>query len=165
MRGNPNVTIRPFDPADEAAILSWCRDEETFFLWTAGVLGPYPLRPEDFGKTAAHLRFTALEGGEPAGFFILRYPAESREILRVGFVIVDPDRRRRGIGNAMLRLGAAYAKETLRALKLTLGVFEDNAPACACYASVGFRETGAREIYSLRGKDHIALEMELGLGE
>ena len=46
------IRIRPYKDSDEARVLSWCRDEETFYRWTAGVLGAPPLTPARFRKTA-----------------------------------------------------------------------------------------------------------------
>ncbi len=155
------IRIRPFMDKDEERILSWCADEETFFRWTAGVLGPPPLTREQFRKTSTLIRFTALEEKEPVGFFTLRNPGESQEELRVGFVIVDPARRGQGIGAAMLRLALEYAFRVYRARTVSLGVLEDNLPACRCYRAAGFRETGAREVYPIRGEEHTALEMRI----
>ena len=154
------IRIRPYMDSDREAVFRWCGDEETFFLWTAGVLGPYPLTEEGFSKTAGLMRFTALDEKIPTGFFCMRNPKETLDELRVGFVIVDPTKRGRGIGQAMLRLGLDYAFLIYRAERVTLGVFEDNLPARACYASAGFRETGVKERYPIRGIEKEAVEME-----
>ena len=154
------IRIRPYRDPDEKAVLSWCRDEKTYYNWTAGVLGSYPLTGGDFRKTASLVRFTALEGKDPVGFFTVRDPGDIPGDLRFGFVIVDPDRRRRGIGKTMLRLGLAYAFRVLGAERVSLGVFEDNLPALACYESAGFRRTMRREVYPVSGKDRTAVEME-----
>ena len=130
-------------------------------MWTAGVLGDYPLTAEKFAATAAARQFTALDGEEPAGFFILRRPDGASHALRIGFVIVDPRKRNRGIGREMIRLGAALAFRDPCVENVTLGVMEDNLPARACYASAGFRETGVREEYPLRGETRFAVEMAL----
>ena len=155
------IRIRPFQSADTETVLSWCTDEETWSGWTAGVLGDYPLTAEKFAATAAARRFTALDGEEPVGFFILRRPDGAAHALRIGFVIVDPRKRNRGIGKEMVRLGAALAFREPGVGKVTLGVMEDNLPARACYASAGFRETGVREAYPIRGRTLFAVEMAL----
>lgn len=153
------IRIRPFQDPDAAAILSWCRDEETFYHWTAGVLGDYPLTEEGFRKTGELMRFTALEDREIAGFFTARNPGGTLEELRFGFVIVDPARRGRGVGRAMLQLGLDFAFRIYRAERVTLGVFENNLPAYRCYTSLGFRETGAREAYPIHGETWQALDL------
>ena len=40
----------------------------------------------------------------------------------------------------MLRLGIAYAAETLHASRIDLGVFANNPNAQRCYKALGFRE-------------------------
>ena len=154
------IRIRPFTDPDEPIVLSWCRDENTFFNWTAGVLGDYPLTGDKFGKTGALMRFTALEDNEPVGFFTARNPNGTPDELRFGFVIVDPDRRRGGIGKEMLRLGLDFAFRIYKTEKVTLGVFENNTPALACYSSAGFHMTDRKEEYALNGEKRIAVDME-----
>lgn len=43
------IRIRPYNSADADIILSWCRDEKSFYQWSAGVLGDYPITQDDFG--------------------------------------------------------------------------------------------------------------------
>ena len=154
------IRIRPYKEADEEKILTWCPDEDTHDRWTAGVLGPYPLIPERFRKTADLMRFTALDEREICGFFTARNPKETLDELRFGFVIVDPAKRGKGIGREMLRLGLRFAFEVYGAERVTLGVFEENLPARGCYRAAGFDETGVRETYVLHGEERTALEME-----
>ena len=33
------LRIRPYKPSDAETVLSWCRDEKSFYQWTAGILG------------------------------------------------------------------------------------------------------------------------------
>lgn len=155
------IRLRPFTDSDEEKILSWCRDEETFFRWTAGKLGPWPLTPEQFRQTAELMRFTALDDTQACGFFTARNPKDTPDELRFGFVIVDPAKRGKGIGKEMLRLGLRYAFDVYRAERVTLGVFEENDPARYCYRAAGFSETGVRESYVMRGAERTALEMEI----
>ena len=154
------VRIRPYKDSDEEAILSWCQEEDTYYKWTAGVLGEYPITAAKFRKTADLMRFTALEETEVVGFFTVRNPKNTLEELRFGFVIVAPHMRGKGIGKAMLQLGLEYAMRIYKAKKVTLGVFEDNPSAYWCYRSAGFRETGERETYCIRGENRTAIEME-----
>lgn len=154
------IRIRPYIDTDRDAVLSWCRDEETFHRWTAGTMGAYPVTPEKFQKTASAMRFTALDGDEPAGFFTVRIPGEDPNELRFGNVLVDPDRRGRGIGRGMLTLGLQFAFQIYGAERITIGVLESNTPARACYRAVGFTETGVRETYHIAGQDQPALELE-----
>ena len=154
------IRIRPYKDSDQAAILSWCTDEDLFYRWTAGVLGEYPITPEKFRKTGDLMRFTAVDDTKVVGFFTMRNPKPTLEELRFGFVIVDPEMRGKGVGKAMLQLGLAYAFRIYKAEKVTLGVFEDNLSAFHCYKAAGFQETGERETYPIRGRNRVAVDME-----
>ena len=134
------IRLRPYIDRDAGTILSWIRSEREYYQWSAGVLGTYPPTPEQLGKLSSLMRFTALEGKEPAGFFTLRNPKETLDEVRFGFVLVDPLKRGRGIGSGMLRLGLRFAQEVYKAKKASLGVFENNEAAYRCYRAVGFRD-------------------------
>ena len=105
------IRIRPYKITDANIILSWCQDEKTFYQWTAGVLGNYPITQKEFGFVDTLMPFTAFEESEVIGFFTLRTPNESLDELRFGFVIVNPQKRGKGYGKAMLRLGLKFAFE------------------------------------------------------
>ena len=57
------------------------------------------------------MAFTAIEDDEIVGFFTMRRPSESFDELRFGFVVVDPAKRGKGYGKAMLQLGLNFAKD------------------------------------------------------
>lgn len=154
------IRIRPYKDSDEDVILSWCRDEKTCYNWTAGILGEYPITPEKFRKTGELMRFTGLEENRIVGFFTMRNPKPTLEELRFGFVIVDPEMREKGIGKQMLQRGLEFAFRIYQAQKVSLGVFEDNSAAYWCYKAAGFRETGKRETYCIRGENRTAIDME-----
>ena len=63
----------------------------------------------------------------------------SHRILRISFVIVDDQKRGRGYGREMIRLALESAFRIAGAERVTLGVFENNKPAYACYQALGFR--------------------------
>ena len=154
------IRIRPYKDADEESVLSWCKDEHTYTMWTAGILGPYPVTGEGFKKTGGLMRFTAIDEKEPVGFFTARNPSEDLSELRFGFIIVSPAARGRGVGREMLRLGLKYAFGVYGASRVTLGVFRENLPANACYRAAGFEYTGESEIYVIGGREYAALDME-----
>ena len=154
------IRLRPYIDSDAAIIRSWCMNEETFYNWSAGVLGDYPLTPEKFAKTGNLLRFTALENNEPVGFFTLRNPDGEPNELRFGFVIVSPEKRGKGIGRRMIQEGFKFAFDIYRAEKATIGVLESNFPAYNCYLSAGFCETGTKETYTVNGETRCVVEME-----
>ena len=149
------LRIRPYKSADAETILSWCQDERAFYQWTAGVMGDYPITAKEFGFIENLMAFTAFDENGIPGFFTMRNPSESLEELRFGFVIVNPDKRGKGYGKAMLGLGLKYAFDIYGAKKVSLGVFENNLPAYHCYKAVGFEDVvlDTAETYSVLGEE------------
>ena len=37
------LRVRPYRKDDAKTIVTWCKDEETFYKWTARIMGEYPL--------------------------------------------------------------------------------------------------------------------------
>ena len=157
------LRLRPYKDADAKIILSWQRDSRAFFKWSAGTLGDFPPTRERFDGLGDLMRFTLLDEGAVAGFFTLRNPGPSLDEVRFGYVIVDPERRGKGCGAEMLRLGLIYARSVYRARRATLGVFANNEPAYRCYLTAGFRDTGETELYPLRGENWLCREMAIEL--
>src|SRR5262245_20922938 len=84
----------------------------------------------------------AEDGGQPIGWLWLSLPNadNGRDAAWVFNIEVDPERRGRGYGRAMM----LAAEEVLRSRGLTrlaLNVFGDNATAIRLYESLGFRVT------------------------
>lgn len=145
------LRLRPYKPCDAEKIVSWCQNEKTFHQWGGDYLGSYPIDAalmnhvyfEKNGNCAEADNFypmTAFDEEGPCGHFIMRYIHGDRRILRFGWVIVAPDRRGKGYGKEMLLKGIQFAKEIYQADRFSIGVFAENAPAHACYASVGFKD-------------------------
>lgn len=134
------IRIRPYKVTDAKTILSWCQNEKEFYQWTAGVLGNYPITKDEFGFVESLMPFTAFDETGIIGFFTLRNPNELLDELRLGFVILNPDKRGKGYGKEMLRLGLKFAFEIYGAKRISLGVFENNPTAYFCYKAVGFND-------------------------
>ncbi|MBQ6496058.1 MAG: GNAT family N-acetyltransferase [Firmicutes bacterium] len=158
------IRIRPYMNSDEESILSWCDSEDTFFKWTFGLLGEYPITSAKFRKTGQYMQFTAIDGTEPVGYFIARNPHGNLDELRFGYGIVKPDRRNQGVGKTMLKAGLVYAFEVYGADRVTLGVYEKNENAISCYRAIGFTETGITETYQIDGEQYLVYEMEYRKG-
>lgn len=155
------IRVRPYKATDANVILSWCQDEKAFYQWTAGVLGNYPITQNEFGFVETLMPFTAFDESEIIGFFILRNPNESLDELRFGFVIVNPDKRGKGYGKAMLQLGLKFAFEIYGAKRASLGVFENNLNAYYCYKAVGFNDVvlDMPETYQILGEEWTCKEL------
>lgn len=159
------LKLRPYNAEDARTILNWTRDEKAFYKWTAGVLGEYPITEEQFNKVSDLMAYTATDDDEVVGFFTMRKPTDSCDILRFGFVIVDADKRGKGYGKRMLQLGLENAKAK-GAKKVTLGVFKNNESAYYCYKAAGFEDVvlDVVEQYEVLGETWECAEMEVELG-
>lgn len=155
------IRIRPYKAADANTILSWCKDEKEFYRWTAGVIGKYPITKNEFGFVETLMPFTAFDETGIVGFFTLRNPNDLPDELRFGFVIVNPEKRGKDCGKAMMQLGLKFAFEIYGAKRATLGVFENNHAAYYCYKAVGFQDaaTDTAESYFILGEEWKCKEM------
>ncbi len=134
------IGIRPYKATDGNTILSWCQNEKAFYQWTAGMLGSYPITTKEFSFVESLMPFTAFDETGIVGFFTLRNSDKSLDELRFGFVIINPHKRGKGYGKAMLQLGLKFVFEIYGAKRASLGVFENNPSAYYCYKAVGFND-------------------------
>jgi RimJ/RimL family protein N-acetyltransferase len=157
------LRLRPFKQTDTTSILSWCQDETTFYQWTAGRLGDYPITEDQFRFNDALMPFVAFDDDGIVGFFTLRTPNNNPDELRFGFVIVDPAKRGKSYGKFMLQLGIKFAFELYGAQKVSLGVFENNLPAYYCYKAAGFQDVtlDTMESYSILDEEWYCKELVL----
>jgi [ribosomal protein S18]-alanine N-acetyltransferase len=89
--------------------------------------------------------FLEIEGRED-GFALWRTAADEAELLTIA---VRSDRRRRGLGRALLAAVVAQVRQG-DAQNLFLEVGADNAPARSLYSQAGFVEVGRRADYYRR---------------
>lgn len=162
------LRVRPYRKDDAKTIVTWCKDEETFYKWSAGIMGEYPLTVQKLEEATngridndRYFPFVAVDDGRVVGFFTLRHPEGVNDQLRFGFVIVDPEIRGKGYGKKMLQLGLKFAFEVYGVTKGSLGVFENNMNAYHCYHAVGFRETGEVEWYEMGDGKWKCIVMEI----
>ena len=160
--------LRPFRSPDAKTIITWTREPEEFYKWSAGIMGDYPVSEKKLLEAVSgredntkFFPFVAFDESGLVGFFTIRIPGNDDRKVRFGFVIVDPMKRGHGYGSRMLRLGLKYAFEIYGANEVSLGVFDNNMAAYHCYKSVGFRENGDRVIYKICGKDWTDIEMTI----
>ena len=139
------MNFRKYKEDDAKEILSWIKDEREFRLWSADRYNNYPVLPSDINdnylecqKTSNFYPFTLEDAGKIIGHLILRNPKEDKEVVRLGFIIVDRSIRGKGYGKKLIKEAIKYAKEELGAKEINLGVFTSNESAYECYKSVGF---------------------------
>src|SRR5215207_3938404 len=109
---HPQIRLIPFTSSDIDRLLGWIRSPEELMLWTASSFG-FPLTREHI---EGHLRdsaerriFKAVkeEREEAVGHIELGAIDPRNRSLRIGRVLVDPDRRGQGLGVAMMRAALA----------------------------------------------------------
>lgn len=131
--------IRPvtsFDAAPLAALFDLCFSDQG---WTESEVQRLLAMPGVFGRTM-------VDATAPFGCILMRQAADEGEIL---WLAVLPDRRRRGIAQALYR--SACEDAVARGVgRLVLEVAEDNQSARAFYTSQGLRPVGARPDYYRR---------------
>jgi len=111
---------------------------------------------EELARPWAHVRVACLDG-EVVGALVAWVIADEVHVLDVA---THPDRRRRGVGRALVKDVLRLAQEK-RAAHLYLEVRRSNAAAIALYRGVGFATTGVRARYYSDDED--AVEMALSL--
>lgn len=167
------MRLRPYKSCDAKKIVSWIRDEEALYKWSADRYNKYPISADDInhkylkcnGDCEEEDNFyplTAEVGGRVIGHLMLRYTNGDKNTLRVGFVIVDDSMRGQGYGKKMLKMAEDYAFGILKAKRLTLGVFENNPSAYHCYKAAGFCEIKTEDlIFEIKGEKWRCIEMEM----
>ena len=142
------MELRAYKDEDAKEILSWIKNEREFRLWSADRYKDYPASPSDINnnyseckKTSSFYPFTLEDEGKVIGHLILRNPNENKDVIRMGFIIVDSSIRGKGYGKKLIQEAIRYAKDKLGAKEINLGVFINNEGALRCYKSVGFKVT------------------------
>jgi len=160
--------IRPYRKNDSNVIANWCQDIITFYQWSEGRLGNFPVAPERIEEAVSgridndkYFPFTAFDETGVVGFFTLRQQSDIADELSFGYVILSPQVRGKGYGKRMLSLGIKFAFELYGASKVLLEVFENNPKAYFCYKSVGFQENNNITSYHLCGEEWKSIEMEI----
>ena len=147
------MKLRPVEPSDVGALAAahasafetpWSSEDFAAMLGARGAIA--------FAfETAA---------GEIAGFILARVIAGEAEVLTLA---VRPERRRLGMGRALL--AAAEGAARLTADAMFLEVAADNAGAIALYEGAGYEQVGRRARYYARpsgeGADAIVMRRTL----
>lgn len=166
--------LRPYKKDDAKTIISWCEDETVFRKWTSDRYDKYPITEQDMnfkyfdcnGDCVEEDNFypmVACDENGMVGHCIMRYVGGNHRIMRIGFVIVDDNKRGHGYGKKMIRLAIEYAFRIAGAEQVTIGVFENNQSAYYCYKAAGFQDVHLKEdeICELFGEKWKILELAL----
>lgn len=163
------LELRKYINSDAKEITKWLKSEYAFRQWSADRYEYYPITADDMNNYYSQcsdyelIKLTALENDEVIGHFTIRFTDDKRKTARLGFVIVDDTKRKKGYGKQLVSSAIKYAFDELNADKVTLGVFENNTPAIQCYLSCGFRIVNkeVKENYRCMGEVWDCIEMEI----
>lgn len=141
------LALRPFKEMDAEQISSWFTDERRTAWWGADNF-KYPLTSEQLlnfnytnqNKPDIWQMCATDENGQLAGHFMIRYDGEGHRAGYLGFIVVNPAIRGKGMGRQMVSLAIKYAFEMLNVDKVSLSVYEDNIAAHKCYLSSGLED-------------------------
>jgi [ribosomal protein S18]-alanine N-acetyltransferase len=137
---SPIPVIRPLRP-DKAADCARLHAAEFAHPWSAQEIAALIARSITFAAAALDPA-----SGELRGFVLSRLAADETEILTIA---VEPALRGRGVGRALLSESLRQAANA-GAKSMFLEVDENNAPALALYARLGFVKVGERVGYYRR---------------
>lgn len=144
-----SVRVESLTPADAEAVAAL---ERTCFgpdAWTVAAVAAELAAP---GRLAWAAR---TESGALVGYLIVRDPSgDPDDPVDVQRVAVDPAHRRAGLGLALF----AAADPLLSGRTVLLEVADDNAPALALYAALGFTEIARRPRYYADGRTALVLQ-------
>ena len=163
------MEFRKYQETDAEIILSWINNEREFRLWSADRYKDYPIKPQDINdnydncnKLGNFYPFTLVDNGKVIGHIILRNPDNNKDIVRLGFIIVDHSIRGMGYGKRIISEAINYAKSILKAKVINLGVFSCNERAYNCYKKMGFKEIGVeKNAYIFYDEKWDQIEMKL----
>lgn len=141
---NPAYCLEGFQPHQAATVASWVRSDAELF-WLAPGTSPPITAAKVIAWTERRGRgyaFHARQGRQMVAYAELNAMPRDPRDLWIGHVLVDPLRRRQGIGRLLTEtlIQRAFAQE--RAWRLSLVVFPDNLAALRCYRAAGFCERG-----------------------
>ena len=155
------ITLRPYKTEDAKIILSWIKNEKSFFLWCANRFNKYPISSDKFNNiynTDELQGFIAEDDGKTIGHLFMQKLSDNR--LKFGLIIVDSSIRRKGYGKSMLLQAIEYAKTNFNINTITLCVFDNNHSAYECYKKIGFAENGKYTEIEILGEMHKYFELE-----
>ena len=158
------ITLRPYEKNDAPIVLSWVKDDRSFFLWCADRFDSYPISSDEFNNIyslSSMKGYIAEDNGSPIGHLFIQ--ELGNKAYKFGLIIVDSEKRGCGYGKKMLECAISYAKKNLNASSITLSVFDINVSANECYKKLGFAENGKYRVIDVLGENHNYLEMDLFL--
>jgi RimJ/RimL family protein N-acetyltransferase len=161
------IELQYFEQADFQQLISWI-DSPAFLLQWSGPAFDYPLTEdqlENYIKNANKEDSDTLvykvidrETKDVIGHISLGRIDRKSNSARIGKVLVgNQDVRSKGIGQQMITAILKIAFEQLHLHRVSLGVFDFNIAAIACYENAGFIKEGLLRDSSKNGDEYWSL--------
>ncbi|WP_052098514.1 GNAT family N-acetyltransferase [Paenibacillus stellifer] len=146
------IRLQYFDESDFSVIAGWSSSPESLKQW-AGPSLQFPLRHEELAEYIREANRPAVSkllaysvihsaSGDTVGHISLANIDRDNGHGRIGRVVLAPGCRGQGYGRSMMAEAMRIGFEGLKLHRLSLGVFDFNAPALSLYESLGFRREG-----------------------
>ena len=158
------LRLRPFHHWYASVVAQWVGTPEQLRLLAPGTAPPLTAaKVGRWTKPAGHALLLTRDGdARPIGYGELNPMRLERDHLWLGHVVVCPQERGKGVGQAFVRAMVSYAFDPLCAKRISLIVFPDNAPAIKCYRRVGFVNVGEESHdFNGTGRKHRLLRFEI----
>lgn len=161
------IELEYFERPDFNQLIRWI-DSPEFLLQWGGPQFDYPLNESQLEKyienairdTSDTLVYKVIhkETGNVIGHISLGKIDRKNKSARIGKVLVgEKNLRGQGIGSLMVKELLKIAFEELKLHRVSLGVFDFNESAIACYEKVGFKKEGLLRDCRKIGNDYWSL--------
>lgn len=158
------IALKYFEQSDYAQLIKWI-DSPEFLLQWGGPGFNFPLNEQQldtYVSNANHHNAETLiykvvekELGNVIGHISLGKIDRKNMNARIGKVLVgNADARGKGIGQQMIKATLKIAFDELHLHRVSLGVFDFNSSAIACYEKVGFQREGILRDYRKIGNKY-----------
>ena len=157
-----NFSHRSLKPEDAKGICSFVRSaEELFFCFPKA---SYPLAPNVLLAEAGrrHAATVAVEAGRVVGY-VNFIDVQERRFCTIGNLVVDPARRRSGVGRYLVQAMVAKAVEDYRVRFVRVSCFSHNTSAFQLYHALGFKPIDMVQRTTPEGEPVLLLNLILRL--
>ena len=141
-----NVELHPFSRNDFPELISWIRNPEELFIWSATTF-TFPLDEDQLEKhyqeaqeSNTRLMYTAVDSqtSQHIGHIELTRIDREKRKVSIAYVLVDPAKRGHGYGSGIMQSILYECFRQMKLAKVDLFVFEFNTVAIHCYQKAGF---------------------------
>lgn len=141
------MELRPTTADDLQTILGWVKDNQEMVMWS-GPTFVWPLEHIQLARyfdspDRSYWSAVDAESLELVGHASLLIDNDA-DLMRIGFIIVNPEHRGRGVGRELVEAVIHEGFQTTTIPVMNLGVYAHNTAALNLYETLGFSNTGVR---------------------